>query len=116
MGWCCIDNPKFIPCLVCVCFLFMGYPLLCKPGIIIFTMFDDNCTSSLILMTLAELLAVFWFSKYAFYRKWTWNRGASTASNLKGIFFESFNSPWFTNFLPQVGNGFGDSNCGIFWR
>ena len=52
---------KWIVVGFCVIFFLTGLPMCCNGGIILFTVFDNRCSSSLLLICILELIVVTWF-------------------------------------------------------
>ena len=81
---------QFIPGCVCTGFFVLGLPIVAfRGGILIFTVFQDRSTNSLIIICVLELFVLFWVSTYRFIK----------------IDTMEFNDSWFTEVLKKMGMG-----------
>ena len=105
MDNCCIARrfgTQFVPVIVCFGFFLLGLPIVgCSGGILIFTVFQDRSSNSLILICMLELFLLFWISTYRFFKM------------DKVVFAIYFNDSWFTIVLRKMGMGLAGNgeNC-----
>ena len=92
-------NTQFVPLLVCAVFFILGLPIVAfRGGILIFTVFQDRSTNSLMIICVLELIVLFWISTYRFLK----------------IEKMEFNDSWFTEVLKKMGMGLAGN--GNYWQ